>query len=292
VEGLATHSLTERFESYLGWKMIPLTLNGKSTSSLHILCLGSHPDAIEIGCGGTVLWLAEHYPSCVFHWVVFSAVGDRAGEAQRAACLFAGTVCPHGPLLRTFPDGLLPYVATDVKAFFEELKQAISPDLEFTHNRHDAHQDHRLIAELTWNTFRDHLILEHEIPKYDGDLGQPSLFVPFKTVMPKKGPLPHAGLPVTAREEVVRTGYLLFSCGCEGWSVTLRAVALRHFTAENSSYRLLLADLMPSRIRMRGVAASRTDDRSKVWADLCMRSRHRLFRLTNLRLFRHLTNRP
>jgi LmbE family N-acetylglucosaminyl deacetylase len=166
--------------------MIRLTLNGGSACSLHILCLGSHADDIEIGCGGTVLWLAEHYPSCVFHWVVFSAVGDRAGEAQRAAGLFAGTVCPDGPLLKTFPDGLLPYVATDVKAFFEELKKAISPDLIFTHNRHDAHQDHRLIAELTWNTFRDHLILEYEIPKYDGDLGQPSLFVPLKTELCQK----------------------------------------------------------------------------------------------------------
>ena len=84
------------------------------------------------------------------------------------------------PLLKNFPDGFMPFVGAEVKAVFEELKQTISPDLIFTHNRKDAHQDHRLIAELTWNTFRDHLILEYEIPKYDGDMGQPSVFVPLR----------------------------------------------------------------------------------------------------------------
>src|SRR4029434_7652282 len=86
-----------------------------------------------------------------------------------------------GPLLKTFPDGFMPFVGAEVKAVFEELKQVVSPDVIFTHNRKDAHQDHRLIAELTWNTFRDHWILEYEIPKYDGDLGQPSVFVPLPT---------------------------------------------------------------------------------------------------------------
>jgi LmbE family N-acetylglucosaminyl deacetylase len=150
-----------------------------TASPLQILCLGAHSDDIEIGCGGTILRLSEQYPDCVFHWVVFSALGIRADEARRAATLFAGPSAAKGPILKTFQDGFLPFVGAQVKAVFEELKQSISPDLIFTHNRRDAHQDHQLLAELTWNTFRDHLILEYEIPKYDGDIGQPSLFVPL-----------------------------------------------------------------------------------------------------------------
>jgi len=158
--------------------MIQLQLGEGASRALHILCLGCHSDDIEIGCGGTILRLAEQYPDCTFHWVVFSALGIRKAEAQRAAELFAGPRL-RGPLLKTFPDGFMPYVGAEVKTVFEELKQAVAPDLIFTHNRKDAHQDHRLIAELTWNTFRNHLILEYEVPKYDGDLGQPGFFVPL-----------------------------------------------------------------------------------------------------------------
>jgi LmbE family N-acetylglucosaminyl deacetylase len=160
--------------------MIHLNLNGAVSGAPQILCLGSHSDDIEIGCGGTILRLAEQYPECVFHWVVFSAIGVRAQEAQCAASFFAGPRV-RGPWLKTFRDGFMPFEGALVKDVFEELKQACSPDLIFTHNRKDAHQDHRLVAELTWNTFRDHLILEYEIPKYDGDMGQPSLFVPLQT---------------------------------------------------------------------------------------------------------------
>ena len=161
--------------------MRSLSLSCNAASPLKILCLGAHSDDIEIGCGGTILRLAQQYPTCVFHWVVFSAVGPRATEAQRAATLFAGRSAIRGPLLKVFQDGFMPFVGAEVKAVFEELKQEVSPDLIFTHNRKDAHQDHRLLAELTWNTFRDHLILEYEIPKYDGDLGQPNLFVPLES---------------------------------------------------------------------------------------------------------------
>jgi LmbE family N-acetylglucosaminyl deacetylase len=123
--------------------------------------------------------LAEQCPGCEFHWAVFSATGVRAVEAQSAAALFAGSHL-KAPLLKTFEDGYLPYWGADVKTVFErELKQ-LSPDLVFTHNGQDAHQDHRLIAELTWNAFRDHLILEYEIPKYDGDIGRPSVFAPLE----------------------------------------------------------------------------------------------------------------
>ena len=166
--------------------MIDLHLDGGTDRALRILCLGSHSDDIEIGCGGTILRLAEQYPGAMFHWVVFSAIGVREVEAKRAAAMFLEPGHLEGPLLKTFPDGYLPFVGAEVKAIFEDLK-VISPDLIFTHNRKDAHQDHRLIAELTWNTFRNHLILEYEIPKYDGDLGQPSVFVPLaKEVCEKK----------------------------------------------------------------------------------------------------------
>jgi LmbE family N-acetylglucosaminyl deacetylase len=166
--------------------MISLKLDRGATGALQILCLGCHSDDIEIGCGGTILRLAEQYPDAVFRWVVFSAVGVREAEARRAATLFAGARCVEGPLLKTFPDGFMPFVGAEVKTIFEELKQEISPDLIFTHSRMDAHQDHRLIAELTWNTFRNHLILEYEIPKYDGDMGQPSVFVPLDSEMCQK----------------------------------------------------------------------------------------------------------
>jgi LmbE family N-acetylglucosaminyl deacetylase len=159
--------------------MIQLSLDGAAREGLKVLCLGSHSDDIEIGCGGTILRLAEQYPDCTFYWVVFSATGVRAGEAQCAAVRFTSSAHLKGPMLKTFQDGFLPFVGSEVKAVFENLKQEVSPDLIFTHNRKDAHQDHRLVAELTWNTFRNHLILEYEIPKYDGDLGQPSVFVPL-----------------------------------------------------------------------------------------------------------------
>jgi LmbE family N-acetylglucosaminyl deacetylase len=166
--------------------MIYLNLKGGATGALTVLCLGAHSDDIEIGCGGTVLRLAEEHPGCVFHWVVFSAIGERGDEAERAAGLFAGPIRLRGPLLKTFTDGFMPFLGAEVKAVFEELKQAVSPDLIFTPHRKDAHQDHRLIGELTWNTFRDHLILEYEIPKYDGDLGQPNVFVPLEAEVCQK----------------------------------------------------------------------------------------------------------
>ena len=159
--------------------MINLSLTGKTPGALTVLCLGAHSDDIEIGCGGTILRLAEQYPDVAFHWVVFGASGVREGEARRAARLFAGPTALREPLLKTFTDGFMPFVGAEVKTVFEELKPAVAPDLIFTPYRNDAHQDHRLIGELTWNTFRDHLILEYEIPKYDGDLGQPSVFVPL-----------------------------------------------------------------------------------------------------------------
>jgi len=159
--------------------MIGLRLRRDSDRPLNVLCLGAHSDDIEIGCGGTILRLRQTYPGTAFQWVVFSAIGIREAEARHAADLFGGATI-QDPVLKAFPDGFLPYVGGEVKAVFEELKQRVSPDLIFCPWRRDAHQDHRLISELTWNTFRDHLILEYEIPKYDGDLGQPNTFVPLE----------------------------------------------------------------------------------------------------------------
>ena len=160
--------------------MIQLHLEGARPGGLNVLCLGCHSDDIEIGCGGTVLRLADEYPGCTFDWVVFSATGAREAEARHAAKLFAGAARLREPVLKEFRDGFMPYFGGEVKAVFEELKHSVTPDVIFTTSRRDAHQDHRLIAELTWNTFRDHLILEYEIPKYDGDLGQPNVFVPLQ----------------------------------------------------------------------------------------------------------------
>jgi LmbE family N-acetylglucosaminyl deacetylase len=143
---------------------------------LRVLCLGAHSDDIEIGCGGTILRLREEFRAIEFYWVVFTAAGIRTDEAKAGAAAFANVQSPD---LKNFRDGFLPFDGARVKDAFEELKSKVSPELVFTHTRNDAHQDHRLLCELTWNTFRDHLILEYEIPKYDGDMGQPNCFVPL-----------------------------------------------------------------------------------------------------------------
>jgi LmbE family N-acetylglucosaminyl deacetylase len=145
---------------------------------LRILCLGAHSDDIEIGCGGTILRLLSSHREVEIFWVVFGARDDRAREAHNSAGLFLNCAKKKDVIVKGFRDGYFPFEGTQIKDYFEELKPA-ELDLIFTHRRKDAHQDHRLIAELTWNTFRNHLILEYEIPKYDGDLGQPNLFVPL-----------------------------------------------------------------------------------------------------------------
>ena len=152
---------------------------GRAGAPLNVLCLGAHSDDIEIGCGGTILEIARRYPDSRFHWVVLTAAGIRQSEAACAARLFTSDKALESTTWKTFRDGFLPYNGADVKNVFEELKTRISPDLILTHSGLDAHQDHRLVCELTWNTFRNHTILEYEIPKYDGDLGRPNVFVPL-----------------------------------------------------------------------------------------------------------------
>lgn len=159
-----------------GYGMMKLNLEKSRSEALTVLCLGAHSDDIEIGCGGTLLKLQQLYSKLTLHWIVFSAVGVRGEEARKSIELFASS-CEKRITLKEFRDGFLPYTGTAVKDLFEEIKSQIDPDLIFTHWQGDAHQDHRLLSELTWNTFRNHLILEYEIPKYDGDLGRPNVFV-------------------------------------------------------------------------------------------------------------------
>ena len=155
-----------------------LTLSFAARSPLVILCLGAHSDDIEIGCAGTLLHLRKSMPQVRFHWAVMSAAGKRRDEAEKAANMIAGD-CEKNIELNSFRDGFLPYDGAIVKEYFENLKSRVKPDLIFTHWQSDAHQDHRLVSELTWNTFRNHLILEYEIPKYDGDMGRPACYVPL-----------------------------------------------------------------------------------------------------------------
>jgi LmbE family N-acetylglucosaminyl deacetylase len=158
--------------------VIELGLRTPKKEPLVVLCLGAHSDDIEIGCGGTLLRLKEAFSRMKFHWVVFSAAEMRGREAARSADLFtAGR--EKEVVLKDYRDGFLPYAGSDIKDCFEEIKDRVNPDLVFTHWQGDAHQDHRLVSELTRNTFRNHLIFEYEVPKYDGDLGRPNVFVPL-----------------------------------------------------------------------------------------------------------------
>jgi LmbE family N-acetylglucosaminyl deacetylase len=157
--------------------MLGLRLNDASLEgSLRVLAIGAHADDIEIGCGGTLLRLARTNPAAEIVWVVLSGDEPRGEEARSSAADFVAGFAASQVILGGFRDGFLPYSGDVVKSFFEDLKGTVSPDVIFTHQRADLHQDHRLACDLTWNTWRDHLIFEYEIPKYDGDLGAPNVF--------------------------------------------------------------------------------------------------------------------
>jgi LmbE family N-acetylglucosaminyl deacetylase len=166
--------------------MMNLRLTDLGKQPLQILCLGAHSDDIEIGCGGTILNLVASQPSARVDWIVFSSSAPRRREALRSAGLFLKGARSKNIAVRSYRDGFFPYTGMKIKQEFERLKKRINPDLVFTHYRHDLHQDHRLLNELTWNTFRNHLILEYEIPKYDGDLGSPNVFSPLEASTCKK----------------------------------------------------------------------------------------------------------
>jgi LmbE family N-acetylglucosaminyl deacetylase len=144
-----------------------------------ILCIGAHADDIEIGCGGAILKLLEENSNINVCWAVLSGNQQRAEEAQRSAQRFLAGANESRVLVQEFRDGFFPYAGEPIKEYFFELRNQVSPDLIFTHRREDMHQDHRVVAELTWNTFREHMILEYEIPKYEGDLGMPNVFMPL-----------------------------------------------------------------------------------------------------------------
>lgn len=159
--------------------MLPLLFGGQNGSSSRALAIGAHPDDIEIGCAGTLLKLIESSAVSEILWVVLSGEEARAEEARRSAEALLDGVPESEVRICDFPDGFFPYEGKKVKDFFEDLKREFLPDVVFTHQRDDLHQDHRVTCELTWNTFRDHLILEYEVPKYDGDMSAPNAFVPL-----------------------------------------------------------------------------------------------------------------
>jgi LmbE family N-acetylglucosaminyl deacetylase len=160
--------------------MLGLTLGASPAPPVRVLAIGAHPDDIEIGCGGTILKLIELGRVSEVVWIVLSGSATRAPEAKASAEALLADAVDHEIVIGDFEDGFFPYDGRAIKRYFEELKPRVDPDLIFTHQRHDLHQDHRLCCELTWNTFRNHLILEYEVPKYDGDMGQPGLFVPLE----------------------------------------------------------------------------------------------------------------
>jgi LmbE family N-acetylglucosaminyl deacetylase len=157
--------------------MIDLEL-ARAGEPLSVLCIGAHSDDIEIGCGATLLgWIARGVRLDA-HWAVLAATGQRTEEAESSARDFLAGATRTTIEVASFRDGFLPWTGNEVKGWFESIKPRVKPDVVLCHWRDDAHQDHRLVSELVWNTFRDHLVLEYEIPKWDGDLGRPSTYIP------------------------------------------------------------------------------------------------------------------
>jgi LmbE family N-acetylglucosaminyl deacetylase len=157
--------------------VLTLGFQGERCRPTTLLCLGAHADDIEIGCGGTVLRLVAEIPDLIVRWIVFSGAGAREAEARDSAAAFLEGICQAQIEVLAFRDGFFPFQGAAIKECFEAIKGDFDPALILTHWRGDAHQDHRLLAELTHSTFRNHLVLEYEIPKYDDDLGNPNLFV-------------------------------------------------------------------------------------------------------------------
>lgn len=168
--------------------MYNLNLFNGHDKGLSILCFGAHADDIEIGCGGTILRLLSERPSSKVNWIILSTSNEpvREKESRESAEAFLGDT-QWRLIVQDFRDGFLSFMGEEVKNTFESFKNEFKPDIIFTHHRQDLHQDHRLISQLTWNTFRDHLIFEYEIPKYDGGMGSPNFFVPLnKEICSKK----------------------------------------------------------------------------------------------------------
>jgi LmbE family N-acetylglucosaminyl deacetylase len=159
--------------------MLPLAARPPEGGELELLCIGAHSDDLELGCSGTVLRLLRELPISRITWVVLSGNPQRAREARQAARRVLGRHGGTRIVQAAFRDGFFPYSGAPIKEFFETLKREVKPDMILTHSRHDLHQDHRVVSDLTYNTFRDHLIFEYEILKLDGDLGNPNVYVPL-----------------------------------------------------------------------------------------------------------------
>jgi LmbE family N-acetylglucosaminyl deacetylase len=198
-----------------------LTLSYRDRPIEQLLCLGAHCDDIEIGCSATVLTLLAQYPDLNVTWVVMAGDERRAQEGLESAHALLAGIPKKTVLVQSFRDGFLPYQGAAVKEYFEGLKADVSPDLVLTHWRQDLHQDHRLVSDLTWNTFRDHLIWEYEIPKYDGDFGSPNFF---------------ASLPAATLERKIE-------------------LVLKHFTTQ-ASRSWFTADLFRAAARIRGMESA------------------------------------
>jgi LmbE family N-acetylglucosaminyl deacetylase len=160
-------------------EMLQVKLAHNESALQEFLFIGAHCDDIEIGCGGTVLRLIKEYPHAFFRWVTLSSTEKRAIEGYRSADIFLSATKRKQVLFKNFRNGYFPYSGAEIKDFFENLKKGSKPDVIFTHWGSDLHQDHRFLSELTWNTFRNHVIFEYEIPKYDGGLGSPNVFFPL-----------------------------------------------------------------------------------------------------------------
>ena len=240
------------YEPAPGVLTVRLPLTDAAQPVTRVLALGCHSDDIEIGCGATLLALTRARPDVEVTWVVLGAEGDRAMEARASAGRFLESAGAAEVVVHGFRDGFFPYVGAEVKDVFEQLKATIDPQVVFTHTRFDLHQDHRLVCELTWNTFRDHLIFEYEVPKYDGDLGTPNLFVPVTRELAEEKArsrvrgISHADRRSTGSRPRSSSG----SCACGAWSAALPRATRKPSRAGSSRWRL--RDVRTLRCRERG----------------------------------------
>jgi LmbE family N-acetylglucosaminyl deacetylase len=162
---------------HCGERVKALRVAGRG-NRLSVLCLGAHSDDIEIGAGGTLLSWLDQGIRLEVHWCVLSGADERAIEARASATDFLAAAACRTIEIMNFRDGFFPEQGDQIKVWFETLKGRVNPDIILTHRQNDAHQDHRQVSRLVWNTFRDHLVLEYEIPKWDGDMGRPNLYMP------------------------------------------------------------------------------------------------------------------
>ena len=159
--------------------MLAAQFGAEAGAPLSILCLGAHSDDVEIGCGGTLLRLLAEHPGSTVHWATFSATPERADETRSSSAAFTADAAALDLEIFEFAENHFPSQLSDIKRQLGDVAKRVNPDVVFTHRREDLHQDHYTLAELTWQAFRDHVVLEYEIPKFEGDLGHPNLFVPL-----------------------------------------------------------------------------------------------------------------